>query len=562
MLEQTYRTMNEKMEVPPALAAKTLEKMENRRNAAGSKAVPAGRRFSHRRAATVLMACVLVLALSVTALAAAFPGFRETLFGEHSKVAPFLTPVAASGEDDGIRMEVLGAMSDDGTIVAYFTLTDEEGKNRLSPEMELQTSAKLNGEYPEEEWMTGNGLSRYTEVLDYDPETQTAFCRFDMTTSKDQWEALEAQAQEADTGFGIDSLLRFFDSGGYNARGVSMRLWNYFISTSDIEYDILTLDENDLTRETLPVIDAWCDTLETDPETGDFTPAGQVEKLSLEEADALAAEQGYPSVSAMFPRNEQGDLCVLKPTMQKQMGYGTITSAGYLGGMLHIQLESTMPPEETSTWEGVGNLFAVKKDEAQELIDALATKGESGWRFTNSDLYQKLDSRRMDSVDFVIDEDGVHASYPTGWEKNHMEYVFSIAPEELKDYAFVVYSIRADRLFLDVKSGDFTLEDTLPAGTVSMKNVQAGDIALETLEVTPLGAFISGTRSDLTEVRSFELVFGDTAVSCPMSAYNQNYYWGVGNGDYTSLKFVVEDTVAQLENLTAVRINGVDIPVE
>lgn len=231
--------------------------------AAGQRpAVPAAHR--KKRIVTAALACVLVMALSVTALASAFPGFRELLFGKSSPVAESLAPVAASGEWNGIRMEVLGAMGDGNHVIAYFTLQDLEERNRLGETMSVIAGAVLNGEYPETENVIEGGMAQSTQVLEYNRETQTAFCRFDLTTGR-YW--LPGSANER-------------SSEAYSAANASVELCvrRIFVAEGSSEYVPLSFPEKTLTTETLPVARVY----DTTGNTARF--------LIVEEAEAADTE--------------------------------------------------------------------------------------------------------------------------------------------------------------------------------------------------------------------------------------------------------------------------------
>lgn len=92
--------------------------------------------FYRRRRIVVVLAVVLSLLLSFTALAVAVPSVNDLVYALSPEAAEFLQPLNAVAEDKGIRMEVLAAMNDSRTAVIYVALTDLTG-NRVDETTDL-----------------------------------------------------------------------------------------------------------------------------------------------------------------------------------------------------------------------------------------------------------------------------------------------------------------------------------------------------------------------------------------------------------------------------------------
>ncbi len=93
-------------------------------------ALPQMRRRAKRRSMVAIVVCVILL-MAFSGLAATNPGFQALLSQVGNEIAQMLQPIELVSESNGIRMEVVAAMSDGQSAVAYFTLQDLTGKQRL-----------------------------------------------------------------------------------------------------------------------------------------------------------------------------------------------------------------------------------------------------------------------------------------------------------------------------------------------------------------------------------------------------------------------------------------------
>lgn len=503
------------------------------------------------------------MALSVTALAAALPGFREMLFGKGSPVADSLMPVVAEGEQDGIRLEVLGAMGDKSNVVAYFTLQDKDGLNRLSGDMKVAASAKLNDEYPEREDILEGGIVYHTSILDYDEETQTAFCRFEMTTG---------------------TLMSYYP--GYKAEGepydatnakIRLRVKSITTNKETFEYLPLEFSAEDLTTETLPVARVHHDVAISEEEDVFETTRGFFTIAEAEADDAEWREWFKENNPADCPppifeylRNEAGDPIVLKPGEALPVDgpdFAQITAVGFIDGRLHIQYK----------------YYDYKRNGENQniaIVCADAGQGEAAAKqLAEYNHFESFDAagesqiysyKRMDYAGlFDFDSEGqvqwgheIENDYePTNY--SYTELVYDIGPEELENYEFFLTGKRSRNTWADVSAEPFTLAESLPENTLSFGPVETEGFRIEAMDVTPIGLYLTGTRSGLKNIETVELICGEKSCSYRMVSTAGFYNYSITSpGDLdAAVKLVTDSAPVDPREITAVRINGEEIPL-
>lgn len=117
-----------------------------------------------KRPLAVAAAFCLCLMLAVPIMAATIPSFNRLLSLVSPEIAQMLQPVALVSESNGIKMEVVAAMNDDNTAVAYLTMQDLSG-DRVDRSIDLYNYSISEG-------------SMFThEVIAYDEKTKTATIR-------------------------------------------------------------------------------------------------------------------------------------------------------------------------------------------------------------------------------------------------------------------------------------------------------------------------------------------------------------------------------------------------
>ena len=132
---------------------------ENRKEAVRRRAYPAGGQ-GVRRAAVALALCA---ALVVTAVAAS-PTLRAALTQYLGPYAPFAREMEGTASDQGVRLELVSAVSDGYTAQIFYTITDEEG-GRFNAD-HTTVAASLEG-------TNLGGMSTGSRIVSYDADSNT-----------------------------------------------------------------------------------------------------------------------------------------------------------------------------------------------------------------------------------------------------------------------------------------------------------------------------------------------------------------------------------------------------
>ena len=114
-----------------------------------------------RMSAAVALAAVLCLLLSVTAMAAFIPGFNYLISQISPEIAQFLHPVEGAQIADGLKMEVVGAMRDENTVIVYLTVQDLTGD-------------RIDDAFTVSEYDIPGGFITTQRTVAYDDQTKTA----------------------------------------------------------------------------------------------------------------------------------------------------------------------------------------------------------------------------------------------------------------------------------------------------------------------------------------------------------------------------------------------------
>lgn len=532
MLEREYKDFMEQIAPCPALREQTVRRMTESGRPAPAKVK------NFRRITVVAAVWILAAALSVTALATAFPGFREMLFDPHSILADSLTPIAAQGEQDGMRIEVLGAMGDGNNLTVYFTLQDTLGENRLSGDMNVISSAKLNGEYPPDEDVATSGVENHTAVLEYKEDTQTALCRFEMTTGE-------------------------YDGTPYDAANAQVRLQikKIAVTQDKLDYMPLEISAEDLTTETLPVARVHCD---------EYGPDGELlaeNFQTLEEAEAQHAEyaawheergETWPSLFA-YRRDEAGIPAVLKPGEGVRLGgrdYAQITAIGFLDGKLHIQYKD-YGYRQDGVNQGI-EIGCVRADEWETVAAKLNASAQEKRRLSAEEWDLKT-YKQLSLGYFDLGEDGqVQWGAAPHVDFRYSEDVFDVDPEELEEYEFFAVGMRRTSTTMKLFS-EFTLDESLPQTTVSFGPIKMENTAIQKLDVTPMGVYLAGSRECIGGIKKLELI-------CDGEPYPYEIIHTDGIlqlwDDTISSKYIAVSAPVDPEKITALRIDGEEIALD
>lgn len=144
-------------------------------------------------------AIVVCLILAVTAAAAAVPAVWEALQTQLGAFSPYAQTVrGAVCTDQGIELQVLGALSDDLDARIYFALRDVE-QDRLDEFLALEgrltagEAHRAEGKDAQVVLGVGAPSTRYFKLLSYDPETKTALFSAGVNYGEDARPTREAE---------------------------------------------------------------------------------------------------------------------------------------------------------------------------------------------------------------------------------------------------------------------------------------------------------------------------------------------------------------------------------
>ena len=217
-----------------------------------------------RRVLAVAASFAAVMVLSVGTLAAA-PELRESLKGLSEDTIAILQPVNQVSEDQGIRMEVLGAVNDGGVAVAFLSLQDTTGQGRVSDTvrlMDCQISDDL-------------GIA-IANVVSYDETTETAILRLEgmggdadagekITVSARSLLSGEQQVSDESTGYTVSELIASGPAAEYAPPEEGL-IMGSMAGVDDPENAEITLEEIDQLKDSgkVPVLEPWAESLKID----------------------------------------------------------------------------------------------------------------------------------------------------------------------------------------------------------------------------------------------------------------------------------------------------------
>ncbi|MDI9476085.1 MAG: DUF4179 domain-containing protein [Natronincolaceae bacterium] len=130
-----------------------------------------GPAWGFKRYVSVGLAVCLCLILSIGAMAATIPGFKNLLPIVGSDFMLLLQPIEIACEDNGIKMEVLGAMNDDEMAVIYITMKDLVG-DRIDETLDIYNYR-----------LTGTHIAT-CQMVHFDKTTRTATLRMQANGGK------------------------------------------------------------------------------------------------------------------------------------------------------------------------------------------------------------------------------------------------------------------------------------------------------------------------------------------------------------------------------------------
>lgn len=204
--EQQIHEMFSEMNVD---ASKLTEQVKSKLHEESTiRPVKQHRRWTRPTIAAIVMSLMFVV--SVTAAAVGnFDWFVERFNPSFSKV---IEPVEAQIDDQGIRMEVIGAQKYDNRAIIYLSLQDITGQNRLTEQTNFRDGFSVKMHENNEGF---SSFSTSQKMLYFNEDTNTIYYEFNVTADADSplTDPLE-----------IGSFLVYFDVKSYEEAPISVAL--------------------------------------------------------------------------------------------------------------------------------------------------------------------------------------------------------------------------------------------------------------------------------------------------------------------------------------------------
>lgn len=532
-LDEIFRKIKEQNPPPPGLAQRLIDGLRRERDRAWARPRPV------KLVLWAAIAAFLTTLLSVTALAAVLPGFRDWLFGPESGVGNSLQETVAVTEAMGFRVEVLGTVTDQGNVVIYYTLEDAARENRLSMDTAVDSSAQLTNAYGLGMDASGSHFARVrTENVSYDPDAQTLLCRLNLSLSQD-W-----LTENADSLYG-------YQAGGVTAQ---VRVSGVRIKNQE-EYHILPLSQCALDGETLPIGSVQDNTVFRE-ENGRRT-FGPDEFITPEEYVRIYTFWGiYTDEPFTYFRDENGTPSILLP--RSDLPWDWLYAVGFLGDKLHVQTAAWLPYQSGETHAGVGWIGCAETGWEQDLIDQHKTQTASSWssRFLPQSQNAEL---LLDAGLFRVEDERAVLCTTYNDSEDRMESCFDISPEEAAGYSLVFHYQDTQDVYPELVTEPFQLGDRQPGEAKAFLDLDFDGIAVERMRVSPLGVILVGSKENLGKIDTLELVSGGEASACSRVTNISRSR----EPDYiVSVRYFVDGAPVDMEGLTAVRINGKEFPLE
>ena len=175
-------------------------------------------RSAPRRVRRPWVAAAAIAAVLVVSAAAVAAGSFDWLIAKiNPPFGEIVEPVEVSCEDQGIRMEVIGAQKYDNRAIVYLSLQDISGQNRLTEQTEFRDGFSVTVNPPETTGKTGEvgagGYSLGQNLLYFDKETNTLYYEFNIASDTPLADPLE-----------LGSFLIYFDERAYENEPVAVSL--------------------------------------------------------------------------------------------------------------------------------------------------------------------------------------------------------------------------------------------------------------------------------------------------------------------------------------------------
>lgn len=147
----------------------------------------------HRRwARSTVAAIVMSLMLAAGVAAAAIGNFNWFIEKFNPDFGKIVEPVGVYSEDEGIRMEVIGAQKYHNRAIVYLSLQDITGQNRLTEQSDFKDGFGIKmhprpneGVKGKDEVSSTGSVSWRTNMLYFNEDTNTIYYEFNITTDPD-----------------------------------------------------------------------------------------------------------------------------------------------------------------------------------------------------------------------------------------------------------------------------------------------------------------------------------------------------------------------------------------
>lgn len=165
-------------------SSKIAEEVKERLHKESAKVIPKlHRRWTWSIATAIVMSVALVVGAAAAALGS-FDWFIEKFNPDFGKV---VEPVEVYSEDQGIRMEVIGAQKYDNMAIVYLSIQDVTGENRLTERTDFKDgfSVKMNQQKQKTtkgvDEVVSESVSWRQKKLYFDEDTNTIYYEFQIT---------------------------------------------------------------------------------------------------------------------------------------------------------------------------------------------------------------------------------------------------------------------------------------------------------------------------------------------------------------------------------------------
>lgn len=182
----------------------------------------------------IAIAAMLSVALVVTATAAALGNFDWLMEKINPSFGNIVEPVGIHSEDQGIRMEVIGAQKYDNRAIVYLSIQDITGQNRLTEKTEFRDGLSVKTNIWKQGTNSGkddtielSSISWRQKMLYFDEDTNTIYYEFNI--------AADPNTSLADP-LELGSFLIYFNERNYKDEPISISLMEIEVGeTTSIE---------------------------------------------------------------------------------------------------------------------------------------------------------------------------------------------------------------------------------------------------------------------------------------------------------------------------------------